>query len=133
MSEQVQTCKICGIGGLLSPHRGTVDCINQYRALVEDLRLQLPRGEQVMVSAIERGTSAQIWIDGEITVKGLDRLATLIRFMQEAWAEDENAERSKTLSDSDLSRPTTEAIGVVATPVRSGESIPPNGQATASP
>lgn len=126
MSEQTTwTCRICGLSGLLSRHYGAVDCINQYRLWVQDLQSQLPRGEQVMVSAIERGSSAQIWIDGEITLKGLDRLATLVRFMQEAWGEDEKAERPKTLGDSDLSRSTTEAIEG-AERLSVDESIAPN-------
>jgi len=77
---------------MASYHKGTVDCINAYRAYVEDLRSQLPRGKQVMVCTLERETSAQVWIQGDITFKGLDRLITLIRFMQEAWANDVAAE-----------------------------------------
>lgn len=92
MNERRWDCKICGWTGLPYPHSGSVDCINQYRALVEDLRSQLPRGRQVMVSTLERDTSAQVWIDGNITFKGLGRLIILIQFMQEAWTEDQKAD-----------------------------------------
>lgn len=89
-------CRICGWPGALYRHRGSVDYLNDYRAYVEELRTQLPRGKQVMVATIERGASAQVWIDGDITFKGLERLITMIRFMQEAWTEEVAVEPVKT-------------------------------------
>lgn len=85
-------CRICGWEGAALYHKGAVDCINAYRAYVEDLRSQLPRGKQVMACSIERGASAQVWIDGDVTFKGLERLITMIRFMQEAWTEENSAD-----------------------------------------
>lgn len=81
-------CRICGWPGMAYYHTGAVDCINAYRTYVEDLQSQLPRGKQVMVCPIERNTTVQMWIDGEITFTGLERLITTIRFMQQAWTED---------------------------------------------
>lgn len=91
----MNNCRICGWEGAALYHKGSVDCVNAYRAYVEDLRSQLPRGKQVMVCSIERGASAQVWVDGNITFKGLDRLITMIRFMQEAWTEEMQDEPPK--------------------------------------
>lgn len=77
------TCRICGWEGVL--HQGAVDCIAQYRLLVDDLRRLLPRGKQVLSAPIDRDVTARLWIDGEATAVGLDRLVTYIEFMKKAW------------------------------------------------
>lgn len=89
MSEVSDNCRICGWPNALKRHLGSVDCLNDYRTYVEELRSQLPRGKQVMVVSLERSTDAQLWIEGEITFKGLSRLITFIEFMREAWTNDE--------------------------------------------
>lgn len=88
MSAVTDSCRICGWPAALTRHRGSVDCLNDYRAYVEELRAKLPRGKQVMVASIERNTDVQVWIDGEITFNGLTRLITMVEFMREAWTED---------------------------------------------
>lgn len=86
--DMKDACRICGWTKALTRHRGSVDCLNDYRAYVEELRAQLPRGKQVMVTPIDRDASVQVWIDGEITYDGLSRLITMIGFMREAWTEE---------------------------------------------
>lgn len=82
-------CKICGWTGLPYQHGGAVDCIAEYRRLVEELRSLLPKGKQVLLASLERNSEARVWIDGPITTAALTRLITLIEFMREAWGEDD--------------------------------------------
>ena len=105
-------CGICGWYGLPKAHSGAVDCIAQYRAYVEELKSLLPRGEQVLCAPISRDGTARLWIEGQPDEDSLTRLITYLEFTRTAWTPE--AERPKTLGDSDLSRPTTEAVGGVA-------------------
>ena len=85
MTQWTFNCKICGWENLPEQHAGAVDCIRQYRALVDELRGLLPQGKQVMNAPLDRDTTARLWIEGESTSDGLDRLIRYIQFMKEAW------------------------------------------------
>jgi len=85
---ETYNCKICGWQGLKWPHGGAVDCIQQYRLLVEELRGLLPQGKEMLRTVIARDVQARLWIEGEMTTESLERLITFIRFMQEAWTVD---------------------------------------------
>ena len=88
MQRTTYECKICGWKGLPYQHGGAVDCIAEYRRLVDELRGLLPKGKQVLLASLERHSEARVWIDGPITNGALTRLITLIEFMREAWGED---------------------------------------------
>ena len=77
-------CRICGWPKMDYYHKGALDCINEYRNYVQDLLSQLPQGKLVMATPIERDTTIQLWINGEITFEGLNRLITALGFMKQA-------------------------------------------------
>lgn len=81
-------CRICGWAGMAAYHRGAIDCINAYRAYVDELQRLLPKGDQVLLTTIARDVTARLWIDGEVTDAALDRLLIFIGFMKEAWQQD---------------------------------------------
>jgi hypothetical protein len=89
MSKTTYECKICGFTGLPYQHVGAVDCIAEYRRLVDELRSLLPQGKQVLCAPLDRETTARLWIDGPSTDAGLDRLITYVTFMRKAWFEPE--------------------------------------------
>lgn len=81
------TCKMCGWQSNYN-HISMVDCVNQYRAYVEELHGLLPQGKQVCLGSIDRDSTVRIWIEGPITQFGLEHVKKYVEFMQQALGPD---------------------------------------------
>ena len=65
------SCKYCGLN---TQHQTLVDCIYALREYIGYLNSMLPSGSEVVRAPLSRTTSFRLWIDGEITPIGIQRI-----------------------------------------------------------